>query len=158
VRPEDTPGYIAFLEQRDRETSLLLWEPGERDLEVESLCSKISQADTLVLIRLVAEEEGRMVGFLVAHRGVIRRIQPRADFVVGVLRQAWGLGIDTALLDHFEFWAQEPGVTLRSAERVGAHSAVSIKFEQKPVLIEIPIIPLPSFHIPAFLRLHTAHR
>jgi RimJ/RimL family protein N-acetyltransferase len=110
LKPEDAIGYIAFLEQIDRETNFLLWEPGERDLEVETVRSKISQADENQGIRLVAEAEGSIVGFLVANRGLSRRIQHRANIVVGVLRQAWGRGIGTALLDRFEAWARERGI------------------------------------------------
>lgn len=107
---EDAPAYIAFLERLDGETTFLLWEPGERNLEAESLRRKIKQADGPEGIRLVAEEEGRIIGFLVARRGASRRIQHRADFVVGVLRPAWGGGIATALLDRFEAWAREHGI------------------------------------------------
>lgn len=107
---EDAPAYIAFLEQIDRETNFLLWEPAERNLEVESLRRKINQADEDEGIRLIAEEDGRIVGFLVAHRGVTRRIKHRADFVLGVLRQAWSRGTGTALLDRLEAWARVHGI------------------------------------------------
>lgn len=110
LRPEDAPDYIAFLQQLDRETTFLLWEPGERNLQVESLRRRISEADENQGIRLVAEEEGRILGFLVAHRGVSRRVQHRADFVIGVLQQAWGRGVGTALLERFEAWARELGI------------------------------------------------
>jgi GNAT superfamily N-acetyltransferase len=107
---KDLHGYTAFLQEIDRETSFLLWEPGERNLEVESLRHKVSQVDESQCIRLVAEEEERIIGFLVAHRGVNRRIQHRADFVIGVLRQYWGRGVGTALIDRFEIWAKEHGI------------------------------------------------
>lgn len=110
ARAEDAPAYIAFLEQLDSETSFLLWEPGERRLKVEALRRKIDQADEGQGIRLIAEEEGRILGFLVARRGASRRIQHRADFVVGVLRQAWGRGVGTGLLDRLEAWAREHNI------------------------------------------------
>ena len=130
VRPEDAPGYIEVLKQLDRETSFLLWEPGERNLELESLRRKISQADENQGLRLVAEEEGRMVGFLVAHRGVSRRIRHRADFVVGVLRPAWGRGVGTALLDRFEAWAREHGIW-RLELSVMAHNQRAIELYEQ---------------------------
>jgi ribosomal protein S18 acetylase RimI-like enzyme len=71
-----------------------------------------------------------MVGFLVAHRGVSRRIQHRADFVLGVLRQAWGLGIGTALLDHFEAWAREHGIW-RLELSVMAHNQRAIELYER---------------------------
>lgn len=87
-----------------------MWEPEERSLDLHSLVRKISTADESQGIRLVAEEEWQIVGFLVGQRGVSQRIKHRADFVVGVLRQAWGRGIGIALLECLEAWAQEHGI------------------------------------------------
>jgi RimJ/RimL family protein N-acetyltransferase len=110
VRPNDAQSYLEFLKQLDRETPFFLWEPEERSLDLDLLVRKINNADESQGIRLVAEEEGHIVGFLVGQRGVSRRINHRADFVVGVLHQAWGRGIGTALLKRFEAWVQEHGI------------------------------------------------
>jgi RimJ/RimL family protein N-acetyltransferase len=94
------------------------------------LRSKFSQADVNHGIRLVAEEGGRIVGFLVAHRGMSRRIKHRADFVVGVLRQASGRRIGTALLDRLEAWAREHGIW-RLELSVMAHNLRAIELYER---------------------------
>lgn len=104
---QDVAEYMAFLEQIDRETSYLLWEPGERKLNVATLRRRIEAADGNEGIRLVAEDEGRIIGFLVAKRGVSKRIRHRANFAMGVLRAEWGQGIGTRLLERLEQWTRE---------------------------------------------------
>jgi GNAT superfamily N-acetyltransferase len=53
-----------------------------------------------------------------------------APFVVGVLRQAWGRGIGTALLDRFEAWAREHGIW-RLELSVMAHNQRAIELYER---------------------------
>lgn len=130
VTPEDAPAYIAFLQQLDSETDFLLWGPGERRLEVETLRRKIERAGEQEGVRLIAEIDEQIVAFLVARRGVSRRIEHRADFVLGVLRRAWGQGISTALLTGLEAWAREHGIW-RLELSVMAHNRRAIALYQR---------------------------
>ncbi len=110
IEEEDALSYVEFLRQLDVETSFLLWEPGERQLDVETARERIRSQDRSEGLHLIAEEAGEIVGFLVCRRGASNRIRHRADFAMGVFQRAWGRGIGTRLLEALEAWALDQGV------------------------------------------------
>lgn len=130
IQEQDVPGYVAFLEKLDTETAFLMWKPGERKLNPVVLRERIRQQDRADGLRLVAEEDGEIVGFLVVRRRASKRIRHRADFVIGVLRRAWGRGIGTSMLETLEDWAQEQGVW-RLELAVMAHNERAIQLYEK---------------------------
>lgn len=130
IQEEDLPGYVAFLEKLDSETTFLLWEPGERKVNPDVLRERIRQQDQTDGLRLVAVEDGAIIGFLVVRRGASRRVSHRADFVIGVLRRGWGRGIGTRMLNALEKWALEQGVW-RLELGVMAHNERAIRLYEK---------------------------
>jgi ribosomal protein S18 acetylase RimI-like enzyme len=107
----DATAYIKLLERLDRETDFLLWEPGERTLTVDAVRARCRGVDRSQGLHLVAEHNGRLVGFLVSHRGGVRRLRHRADFTMAVLREHQQRGIGRRLLESLEVWAVENGIT-----------------------------------------------
>jgi RimJ/RimL family protein N-acetyltransferase len=111
IQEDDARAYLEFLRQLDVETSFLLWEPGERQLDVATARRRIRSQNRSDGIHLIAEEAGQIVGFLVCRRGNPQRIRHGADFAMGVLKRKWGRGIGTRLLEAVEEWALQEGVT-----------------------------------------------
>jgi RimJ/RimL family protein N-acetyltransferase len=114
VRPileHDATAYIELLERLDRETNFLLWEPGERTLTADEVRARCTRVDRSERLHLVAELHGRLVGFLVSHRGSVRRLRHRADFTMAVLHEHQQRGIGRRLLDTLEAWAVDNGIT-----------------------------------------------
>ena len=59
----------------------------------------------------VAEENGKMVGYIRAERGKIRRNFHTAYIVTGILTEYRGQGIGTAFFQHLDLWANENHIT-----------------------------------------------
>ncbi len=111
IRSEEASRYIDLLDALDHETRFLLWEPGERRLDLDQMRTRLITIDTAEQLRLVAVCGTQLIGFLVANRGEVRRLRHRADFAMGVLAQYRGRSIGDALLDALEHWAIEQGIS-----------------------------------------------
>lgn len=107
IRSSDAAGYVDLLNELDQETSFLLWEPGERSVEVEELRGRLALAEHSTRVRIVAACDDRLVGFLVGVRGPVRRTRHRADFTMAVLGGYRRRSVGTRLLHQLEVWAVE---------------------------------------------------
>ena len=100
-----------LLEQMDGESRFLMWEPGERQVSADDIRRSLTDSgggDRLRLVALVGDE---LVGFLVAHRGHVRRVRHRADFTMAVLQDHQSRGIGTELLAALDSWATAAGIS-----------------------------------------------
>lgn len=153
VRPileRDATAYIELLERLDRETDFLLWEPGERTLTVDGVHARCRDVDRSEVLHLVAEHHGRLVGFLVSHRGGVRRLRHRADFSMAVLREHQQRGIGRRLLESLDVWAVDNGITRleltvmshnRQAIRLYEHAGFVLE-GRKTAAIQIDGVPI----------------
>jgi len=95
----------------DRETSFMMWEPGERKTSTEELAKRIraivSHENQNIF---VAEDGDRLVGFLLAQGWNARRASRRLYLVIGILKAHWGQGIGTRLFEEMERWARERNI------------------------------------------------
>ena len=109
---EAEPNAVGFYERmggrylRDGETSFMLLEPGERRAtETDERARLESIAKQTNSVVLVAEEEGRLVGYVAASGGAFHRNRHAAYVVIGIRRSHAGQGIGTQLLTRLEQWA-----------------------------------------------------
>lgn len=107
IRLSDAASYVDLLDELDQETTFLLWEPGERPVQVEELRDRLASVDHSSRICLVAACDDRLVGFLVGLRGPVRRTRHRADFTMAVLDGYRRRSIGSGLLHKLEAWAVE---------------------------------------------------
>lgn len=129
VRPileGDAAAYIELLARLDEETNFLLWEPGERTLTVDAIRARCKSADRSESLHLVVEHRGELVGFLVGHRGSVRRLRHRADFTMAVLHEHHHRGIGRRLLEALQVWAIANAIT-RLELTVMAHNRGAIR-------------------------------
>ncbi len=111
IRTSDAEELLKLSDQTDRETSFMLIEPGEQRTTVEQereQIERILRRDNQVI--LVAEENGHLVGQLVASGGNFRRNRGLAHIYIGILKSHWGQGIGTRLFQVLEDWAREYGI------------------------------------------------
>jgi RimJ/RimL family protein N-acetyltransferase len=130
VRPfevDDADAYVELLNRIDRETELLLWEPGERSITSSKLRERSLQVNPGDGAHLLAVAADEVVGFLVAHRGPTQRVRHRADFAMAVRTDHQGQGSGRRLLVALESWAAEVGVKrLELTVMVHNHRAIAL--------------------------------
>jgi RimJ/RimL family protein N-acetyltransferase len=110
IRDVDASGYIELLERLDRESTFLLWEPGERTITVDTLLAHMASADRSQRLHLVATHDDELAGFLVCIRGTVRRLRHRCDFTMAVVSEHQRKGVGACLLRSMENWAVANGM------------------------------------------------
>lgn len=110
IREDDEEKFLSMLIQLDNETKFMLYEPGERKRDVDKIRSMIKDAHQSSFIYIV-EDNGKLVGFLLAKRGHVNRIKHRAYIVIGIIKSYTGKGIGKRLLNELDNWATDNGVT-----------------------------------------------
>jgi RimJ/RimL family protein N-acetyltransferase len=110
VSQQDAEALLELYLILDEETTFMMLELGERSRSVEGVKLRVLQAEacpdgTL----LVAENEGRLVGFLEACGGHYRRNRHTVQLAMGVRRDCWQRTIGRRLLAEAESWARAQG-------------------------------------------------
>ena len=130
VRPvggDDVPVFAALLRKLDEESTFLAWEPGERDFDIRTLERRLRSTTGDETCRLVAVDGERLVGFLVAHRGLTRRLRHRADLAMAVLVAYQRRGVGSGLLRALIAWAEARGIVrLELTVMAGNSAALSL--------------------------------
>ena len=131
AREGDAEALLGLLKRLDDESRFMMYEPGERTTTVgeqrEILGAILACGNGTFLL---AEEDGRPVGFLEATGGAFRRNRHVAHLVLGVLGEHSGRGIGTALMGEVERWARGRGVH-RLELTVMAHNAAAVALYEK---------------------------
>ena len=99
ARPEDAPALIEYLNTVGGETDNLTFGAGEFPATVEEEAEFLRrEAENPKSLMLTAWEGGRIVGN--AHLGALsRRLAHRGSLGISVLREAWGRGVGSALME-----------------------------------------------------------
>ena len=108
IKERDAAALHDLNETLDRETTFLMWEPGERTTSVEEYAKQIRsvvERDNQNIF--VAEDGGRLVGYLRAVGWTARRGSRRVHVVIAIRRSHWGQGIGTRLFEELDRWARE---------------------------------------------------
>ena len=111
IREADARAFLELSNTLDAESDFRLLEPGERRTTVQEereIIRRVQESAKDAI--LVAEVEGRLVGYVAALGGKHRRNQHVAVVVISVLERYWGQGIGTQLLEALEVRAREQAV------------------------------------------------
>jgi RimJ/RimL family protein N-acetyltransferase len=111
VQVTDAADYLK-LSQKIDESNFMLYEPGEKKTTVEQqqmVIEKILSQNKSTLF--VAESDDRLVGFISALGGNLKRNQHSAYLVLGVLEEYQGKGIATQLINQICAWAKEKEIS-----------------------------------------------
>lgn len=136
ARENDAEELLRLLHRLDHETRFMMCEPRERTTTVEAqrefLRDILATGNSVVLL---AEVDGRSVGFLEATGGAFRRDRHVAHLVVGVLKEYAGRGVGSTLLAEAERWARKVG--LRRLELTAmAHNRAAVALYEKAGFVE----------------------
>jgi RimJ/RimL family protein N-acetyltransferase len=109
--PGDAAALLALKRSLDLETSFMLLEPDERTEDEQDiaadLAAKVAAGNSVVML---AEADGRLIGYAEARGGRFRRRAAAAHVVIGVLAEASGRGVGSGLLGELDLWAPAHGI------------------------------------------------
>ncbi len=131
IRESDAEEYLEMCKQIDAETQFMMREPGERTTTVEQQLQQIRNvlASNNQMI-FVAELDGRLVGYLAAFGGGVKRARHSAHVVAGIRLDYVNQGIGTALFRALEDWAKSAGLH-RLELTVMTHNERAVHLYQK---------------------------
>jgi RimJ/RimL family protein N-acetyltransferase len=107
IEEADDSGFVELRKTLDSETRFMLREPGEQTMTVEEQrrwIKAIQARDNQTI--LVAEDGGKLVGFLSAIGGEYRRRSRTVHVVIGILQAHSGRGLGTQLFEELERWSR----------------------------------------------------
>lgn len=112
IQESDAEPFIALRRQIFGETKFMLIEPDEVRLSVDEQRSRIKSILSCSNSHIfIAEDEGKLVGFLYAGGGEFRRSAHAAHIALGVLAEFHSQGIGTQLFAALERWAKQARIT-----------------------------------------------
>lgn len=111
VTVDDAEALAHLILQVEKESEFMLFETGERTLDAEQQRGQIeamqNEENSTILM---AEAEGKLVGYLAARGGRARRNKHTVYIVIGVLASYRGKGVGTLLFTELERWARTKGI------------------------------------------------
>lgn len=103
---DDAENLIDLIKQVESESKYMLMEAGERQTTPEQQRNQLErllqQHHSTIF---VAEEEGKLVGYLMSIGGSVNRTKHTAYLVIGILEEYRGKGIGTRLFKRLDQWA-----------------------------------------------------
>ncbi|MEK3856088.1 GNAT family N-acetyltransferase [Cytobacillus sp. FSL H8-0458] len=111
ITPTDAQSLANLITQVENESDYMLFEPGERQTSAEAQRKRIEtvQKENHSTI-IVAEQNNRLIGFLMVIGGAAKRNRHSAYLVAGILREHRGRGIGTMLFEELDRWAREHNI------------------------------------------------
>lgn len=103
IEAKDAQAFGKLQEKLDRETKFMLFEPEERQFDLDRTISQIAQTDFLI----GADISGELVGFLAARSGKPKRVRHVAYIVIGILKEFGHQGIGSQFFTALDKWAME---------------------------------------------------
>ncbi|TCT20039.1 acetyltransferase (GNAT) family protein [Melghiribacillus thermohalophilus] len=115
----------------EKESDFMLYEGGERSLDARGINQKIktvqSQENSTII---VAEDDSKLIGYVMAMGGLARRNRHSAYLVAGLLKDYRNKGIGTKMFQTLLSWAQKKGLH-RLELTVIAHNDAAIALYKK---------------------------
>lgn len=115
----------------EKESNFMLYEGGERSLDARGINQKIktvqSQENSTII---VAEDDSKLIGYVMAMGGLARRNRHSAYLVAGLLKDYRNKGIGTKMFQTLLSWAQKKGLH-RLELTVIAHNDAAIALYKK---------------------------
>jgi RimJ/RimL family protein N-acetyltransferase len=129
--PDDAAAFLALRQQVDLETKFMMLEPGERQTTVEQERERLAAIDKSDNQQtFLAEDNGRLVGWLWANGGSYRRNHHNVHIVIGIRAAFTHQGIGTRLFQACEDWVKQRGLH-RLELTVMTHNLPGIALYQK---------------------------
>ena len=139
----DAAAFASFSYQVRTETDFLLAFPEEVEQNTEKVAQRLdATTGGQAQMMLCAFVDGKLIGFaIVGQLGSRRKVQHRATFGISILKDYWGLGIGTALMEHCIRYAEKVGF-LQLELDVVADNESAVKLYKRHGFVEFRRNPL----------------
>lgn len=107
INVDDAEKFTMLMREVEANSDFMLMEPGERlttPLQQEKALQRITQNSNSTIF--VAEEENKLLGYLIVIGGDVKRKKHSAYVVIGILKAYRGKGVGTALFQNLDSWAR----------------------------------------------------
>ena len=129
VRSDECSSFLEFMNKTDEETDYMSTAPGERQISPFQLSWYLKSGFQVSFIALNHQKIiGQISGFYILGKG--QRLKHSIHIGISVLKEYWGQGVGTALMDHFIQWATEMGLE-RIELHVMCHNTSAIQLYKK---------------------------
>jgi RimJ/RimL family protein N-acetyltransferase len=108
IQIEDAAAFASVIQAVEIESEFMLYEPYERRVSPEiqeKMIRTLTAGENSNIF--VAENQGELVGYLIAIGGTARRTSHSANIVIGIREKFCGQGIGTRLFEELENWARQ---------------------------------------------------
>lgn len=130
IREEDAERFLHMLLELDRQTELMMYEVGERPIDVKNILSALYTLKGRESLLLIVDTGEKIVGFLGADRGEFRRNKYTAYITVGILEEYRNQGLGSAMFKQMEDWAR--GCEIKRLElTVMCHNTQAVRLYEK---------------------------
>lgn len=112
INMEDADQLVRLIKEVEASSKYMLMEAGERKITTEQQKEQIeliSEKDNSTI--LVADNNGKLVGYMFAIGGNAKRTKHAVYLVIGIEELHRGMGIGTALFQKIEEWARKNHVS-----------------------------------------------
>ena len=127
AQPSDAQEMVDYVDTVVGETDFLTFGPGEfgytADAEVKYIENVLDTDNALMLVAVV---DDRIVGILNFSGAARSRVRHHGEMGITVLREYWGLGIGTRLIETLIAWAKASGVVRKINLRTREDNARAI--------------------------------
>jgi RimJ/RimL family protein N-acetyltransferase len=131
IHTEDAEELMNLIKEVETHSEFMLMEPGERQTSEEQqrrMIERIQKQESAVI--LGAENDGRLIGYMMAIGGSARRTRHSAYLVIGILKDFRGQGVGTSLFQTVEKWADKHRISRLELTAVTQNTA-GIELYQK---------------------------
>jgi RimJ/RimL family protein N-acetyltransferase len=137
IHTEDAEEFMNLIKEVEAHSEFMLMEPEERQTSVEQqrrMIERIQMQESAVI--LGAENDGRLIGYMMAIGGSARRTRHSAYLVIGILEDFRGQGVGTSLFQTMEKWADKHRISRLELTAVTQNTAGIALYQKSGFEIE----------------------
>lgn len=112
IRINDANSFTTLIKEVESNADFMLMGDGERKTnpeQQEKLLERFEKQPNSTI--LVAEDNNKLIGYLIAIGGTAKRTKHTAQLVIGILKEYRGMGIGTKLFNFVTEWAEKQGLS-----------------------------------------------
>lgn len=112
IRIDDANSFTTLIKEVESNANFMLMEDGERKTtpkqQVNLLNRFEKQSNSTIF---VAEDNEKLIGYLIAIGGTAKRTKHTAQLVIGILKEYQGMGTGTKLFNFVTQWAEQQSLS-----------------------------------------------